>query len=134
MNLWLDYSKPTTYADDTKTSITAKRIEELIAKLESDATKVLRYMASNGLFANPAKTTLILLNLKNNQPPIQIQIGNETITQENSAKLLGMTMESNCEWQSHISGTGGLIPMLNKRIMVVFIPYERTSPGLAVFI
>ena len=77
---------------------TAKRIEELIVKLESDATKVLRYMASNGLVANPAKTTLIFLNLKNNQPPIQIQIGNEIITQENSAKLLGMTMESNCEW------------------------------------
>ena len=52
------------------------------------------------------------MNLKNNQPNIQLKVGKSIICQVKSAKLLGMTMEGSGEWNSHISGTGGLIPML----------------------
>ena len=30
-----------------------------------------------------------------------------------------MTKESSGDWNSHISGTGGLIPMLNKRLFLI---------------
>ena len=30
-----------------------------------------------------------------------------------------MTMESSGEWNAHISGVGGLIPMLNKRLYLI---------------
>ena len=48
-----------------------------------------------------------------------MKIGKSKISQEKSAKLLGMTMESSGEWNNHISGVGGLIPMLNKRLYVI---------------
>ena len=66
----------------------------------------------------PLTTTLIFLNLRKNLRKIQITVGNEKVTQENSAKLLGMTLESSGDWNAHITGTGGLIPMLNKRLFL----------------
>ena len=115
MNNWLKHSSATTFADDTKTSVSGKRLEEIIKKLELDAINVLKFMASNELVANPSKTVLLIMNQKKNLPKVQILVGKATIIQENSAKLLGMMLDSNGDWNSHISGTGGLIPMLNKR-------------------
>ena len=43
-----------------------------------------------------------------------IQIGKDVITQEKSAKLLGMTFEGNQKWTEHIFGTGGLLSNLNQ--------------------
>ena len=56
--------------------------------MEEDAINVLKFMASNGLVANPKKTKLLFLNLKSKMDPISIKIGNENIMQESSAKLL----------------------------------------------
>ena len=55
-------------------------------------------MASNGLVANPSKTALLFINNKVKGDPIKIKIGNVEITQEKSAKLLGMTMDDNQSW------------------------------------
>ena len=41
-----------------------KFLKSIIDRLESDATEVLRFMASNGLISNPKKTALVFLNLK----------------------------------------------------------------------
>ena len=49
IQVWLNHSKATTYADDTKTSV---------------SSKLLKFMASNGLVAHPTKTTLMFLNPK----------------------------------------------------------------------
>ena len=59
------------------------------------------------------------MNLKNNQPLIYLNVGKVAIIRENSAKLLGMTLESSGDWNSHIQGIGGLIPMLNKRLFLI---------------
>ena len=88
--------------------------------MEEDAINILKYMASNGLVANPKKTTLLFLNLKKKKDgPIIINIGKEQITQVQSAKLLGMKMEDNQEWKEHIKGAGGIIPSLNKRLYMM---------------
>ena len=62
MQLWLKHSSALTYADDTSSSVKDKRIEEVVRKLEEDAINVLKFMASNGLVANPSKTPLLILN------------------------------------------------------------------------
>ena len=64
LDLWLSYSKISSYADDTKTSVSGRILKAIIRKMESDALMVLKFMASNGLVANPKKTTLLFLNLK----------------------------------------------------------------------
>ena len=46
--------------------------------------------------------------------PISINIGNEKIVQESSAKLLGIVLEDNKSWKAHMLGCGGVISSLNK--------------------
>ena len=58
----LEFAKSLTYAQDTSTSVSAANIEEVKRKVEIDVNNVLRFMASNGLVANPDKTPLIFLN------------------------------------------------------------------------
>ena len=66
------------------------------------ALQVLRFMASNGLIANPKKTALVFLNQKFDPiNEIKIKIGKEEVVQVNSAKMLGMTFESNQKWTAN---------------------------------
>ena len=58
----LVYSKASTYADDSGTGVKGNSIAEIIPKLEEDGENVLKYMASNGLVANPSKTALLFIN------------------------------------------------------------------------
>ena len=113
---WLIHSAASTYADDTETGVSGTDIEEIKAKLEEDGNNVLRYMASNGLVANPKKTALVFINLKHQENPITIKIGGEEITQEKSAKLLGITFDDDLKWNSQIHGKGGLVSSLNQRL------------------
>ena len=64
LQLWLKFSKVTTYADDTKTCVSHKLLNKMKEMLEHHALRVLQFMASNGLVANPKKTAfMILINL-----------------------------------------------------------------------
>ena len=88
--------------------------------MELDAINVLKFMASNGLVANPKKTTLLFLNQgKVEELDIEINIGKEKISQVPSAKLLGITFDDDLKWKSQIYGKGGFIPTLNQRIYVL---------------
>jgi hypothetical protein len=117
---WLKYAKAITYADDTSTSLSSGCLARVIAKLETDAIKVLKFMASNGLVANPKKTVFMLLNHKNqSNTPISIKIGEVTIQQEHQAKLLGMSINDKQKWSVQIRDPGGLIPTLNKRLFLI---------------
>ena len=116
LQLWLKFSKSITYADDTQTGVSGRILKLIIEKMEADAVNVLKFMSSNGLVANSKKTTLLFLNLKASKNPIKIKIGNDEITQVSSAKLLGMNMHDSQTWKSHIQGSGGIIPNLNKRL------------------
>ena len=111
LNLWLKWSKITTYADDTSTSVSGKTLTEIINKLEEDAIQVLKYMASNGLVANATKTALLFLNVKQDLP-IEIKIGDSTVSREASAKLLGMNVTDDLKWNHHTNVTTAA---LNKR-------------------
>ena len=86
--------------------------------LEEDAYNVLKFMASNGLVANPGKTAFMLLNHKQELEtnPISVKIGSEWITAEASAKLLGVTLDNNQKWKTQIKGSGGTIYSLKSRL------------------
>ena len=88
-------------------------------KLEEDGENVLKYMASNGLVANPSKTALLFLNNKVIGDPIKIKIGPATIIQEKSAKLLGMTLDDSQCWTSHFYGKNGVFSALNQRLFIL---------------
>ena len=87
-------------------------------------------MASNGQIANPSKTALLLINNKQNENQVlyQMQIGKETVIQVITSKLLGMMMEDSQKWQNHITGKGGVIPSLNKRLFLLRRLKNRLNP------
>ena len=118
MEVWLKYSSALTYADDTSSSITGKTIEEVKMKLEEDANNVLKFMASNGLVANPNKTTLLILNNKGKEK-VKIKIGEALISQVEDAKLLGVKIEDNQDWYKQIQGPGGVVSALNQRLFLI---------------
>ena len=62
------------------------------------------------------QTVFMLLNYSNpSGTPIEIKIGNVSVTQEHQAKLLGMTINDKQKWSQQIREAGGLIPTLNNR-------------------
>ena len=98
--------------------MTGKTIEEVISKLEEDAELVLRFMASNGLVANPTKTTFMVLNHKGNEKT-EVRVGNSIIQQEQSSKLLGIKIEDTQKWDEQIKGKGGVVNALNQRLFFI---------------
>ena len=121
MEEWLEFSSAITYADDTTTGVSEEELAEVLRKLQIDAKNVLKFMASNGLVANPKKTTMVILNSKNQSGsnPITIEIGAESIVQEKTGKLLGITFDEKQSWKSHIYGKGVLIAALNMRLFAI---------------
>ena len=94
------------------------RAPTVISKLEEDAKNVLKFMASNGLVANPSKTTLLILNHKSDEP-VSIKIGTDVVKQEVDAKLLGVQISENQKWSKQITRTGGVISALNQRNFLI---------------
>ena len=77
-------------------------------------------MAANGLAANPSKTTFIILNDKQEGAKTRkVQVGEVEITQERSAKLLGVTMDDSQKWNTQIYGKGGTLSSLSSRMFIV---------------
>ena len=60
-----------TYADDTMTGTSSKDADTMIRNLGEDADQVLRYMASNGLVANPKKTAFLVINGKKGEQGLE---------------------------------------------------------------
>ena len=48
-----------------------------------------------------------------------MKIGKEKVTQERTAKLLGINFDENQKWSSQIYGKGGMIPSLNSRLFKI---------------
>ena len=73
-------------------SSSGKSEEEVKEKQEKDAEGILKFMASNGLVANPSKRMLLLMNAKQGGP-LKISVGDSSIVREHAAKLLGVQVD-----------------------------------------
>ena len=107
-------------------------------KLESDAEKMLCFMASNGLVANPKKTVYMLLGLNKRERETithTIKVGDSLITNSPHSKLLGVIVDDEQNWKEQFNGKGGLIPSLNSRLFTISrvskqIPFkQRKKPS-----
>ena len=101
LDAWLQDSTATKYAYDSTTITKEKSIKELLPKLEEEAKRVLKFMVSNGLIANPVKTSFLIVNPELKlEVPVEIKVGNNTVTQEKTAKLLRMMFDDNSNWKA----------------------------------
>ena len=62
---------------------------------------------------------MILNQRERKNEVISVKIGNESVCQEKSAKLLGITFDANHEWKTQIYGTGGVISSINRRLFTL---------------
>ena len=121
MEEWTKNSSIYTYADDTSTSCQNENEKNVIKMLEEDAEEILKFMASNELVANPAKTVFMMLNSKNKDSNItrKIKVGDHYVVESISSKLLGITIDNDQKWKSHVYGKNGLISSLNQRLFMI---------------
>jgi hypothetical protein len=115
MEDWVTHSEVFTYADDTSTDTSSRNVSEVIQCLEEDAEKILQYMASNGLVANPEKTVFMLLGA-NQGVEARVKVGRAQILQSETAKLLGMEIDSDQKWKPQVEK---LIKALDKRLFTL---------------
>ena len=54
-----------------------------------------------------------------NSTVLQIKVGDVMVTQEKSAKLLGITVDDNQKWKTQIFGKGRVIFNLNQRLLMI---------------
>ena len=59
---WVKHLTLLNFADDTSTSHSEKNTNPVITNLEEDTRGVLKFMASNGLVANPSKIDFMLIS------------------------------------------------------------------------
>ena len=104
-----------TYADDTSTDSSSKIVKEVLKNLENNAERVLKYMASNGLVANPTKTVFMMIGEKEDAN-MKVKVGDALITRSRSAKLLGMDIDDDMKWKTHMQK---LVVNLDRRLFQV---------------
>ena len=119
MELWVDQVKLNSFADDTISSYSSRDVNDVIDKLQADSTNLLRFMASNALVANPKKTGFLLIRSGTMSESKSIAVGNETIKEESTHKILGMVVDNRLKWDEHVYGQNGVLPAVNKRVGVL---------------
>ncbi len=95
------------YADDTTLQAADKDLKCLENKLNEDLEALNQWLLKNRLVLNTDKTVFMVLATRQRQATvtecmIKLNIGGKDIKQVNEAKLLGMTIDNNLTWQSHI--------------------------------
>ena len=102
MDLWTENSKLSNFADDTQSIIISDNIEEAIEITQKEANNIVEFFESNNLVNNADKAA-ILYNSKGKGEQITIEnIGGEKLKSTNSEKLLGLHVNSNFGWNTHI--------------------------------
>ena len=73
-------------------------------------------MASNHLVANPKKTGFLLIRRTQSTPPCTIKVGDVDIAEEETHRVLGLTISNTLSWTNHVYGKGQLLSSLHQRI------------------
>ena len=115
------------FADDSNLLITASSCTELEEKCNIVLHAVQSWVTQNGLKLNIDKTNLLVYNNNTNQRKAQISVSlNGTpVVQKNEAKFLGVVIDTNLNWKSHlvalsskISRNAGILYRLRKIVPV----------------
>ena len=95
------------YADDAQFLDTdlSENLPPLKQRVENTLSVALKWFNQNRLKINPTKTDMVILRssrMKIN-PNITVRFGNSNIIPVQSAKILGVTIDSSLSWEQHIS-------------------------------
>ena len=88
------------YADDNSPFSTSDSIPHVIDSLEIDAKNLLSWIQYNGLKANPDKFHLLL---SEKDETINIEVGGFEISNSQTEKLLGVTIDNKLTFKPHVA-------------------------------
>ena len=89
------------FADDTNIFISGRFLEDLTCIANNELNKISSWFSANLLSLNIKKTNYILFGNKK-LPDIQMSINNEMITRVYETKFLGIIIQANLKWTTHI--------------------------------
>ena len=90
------------YADDNSLSFCHKDLDIVKQTLERESSHLITWFEQNRLKANPEKFQAIVVSKKKNDESITFNIGDTNIRSEKCVKLLGVTVDSKLNFDSHI--------------------------------
>ena len=90
------------YADDTAILFSAPSVNQLQVSINSSLPSVATWLNSNRLTLNVKKSTYQLFSIKSPLPDININIGSSLFSRSKSFMYLGITIDENLKWSSHI--------------------------------
>ena len=103
LDLWVNKSFLSNFADDTQTCVIANTPEELKEITSEESKAVLNFFSGINLLNNPSKAALIV-NSKGSACKMSIDdIGGKTLESKDNEKLLGLRINSSLDWKSHIN-------------------------------
>ena len=105
------------YADDTLLYYSARTVENLQPKINTDLESLSLWLNNNLLTLNYEKPKfMIFSNKKHAHSDININVQNEKVQRERSMKYLGITLSEDFSWHEHIDN---MINKINQRIGVL---------------
>ncbi|CAM1330052.1 Uncharacterised protein r2_g3912 [Pycnogonum litorale] len=91
------------YADDNTLSYVSHDLEALVSTLENDSLTLIDWFTSNQMKVNPDKFQAISVGKKSHSENITFDVRGTTIKCEDKVKLLGVTIDFELKFNSHIA-------------------------------
>ena len=93
------------FADDANLFLKHKNINILERNLNNELSKVHSWLCANKLSFNINKSNFVLFHPIQRKIPksVTLFINNQSLTEENSIRYLGIYIDSNLNWKSHIN-------------------------------
>ena len=101
MDLWTKDSKISNFADDTQSIIIRDNKEDAIETTKVESRKIINFFSSNN-FVNNANKAALIYNSKGKGSEIIVDIGGETLSSTYTEKLLGLHINADLKWNTHI--------------------------------
>ena len=92
----------TQFADDSTITYSSINLEHAILTAEQEFNRVLDWLAANKLIINLSKTHLMLFTTRTRPETISIQAKGQLINEIKEVKFLGVILDSDMKWNSHI--------------------------------
>ena len=105
------------FADDTAVHFTAENLTQLQTKIHSDMPQIVSWLLANRLTLNVKKSCYQLYSTRiSNQDNIDIDINGSKLNRTSSVKYLGLWIDENLKWSTHINA---LRTVLSRHIGII---------------
>jgi len=94
------HAKLVTYADDSYIIVEASPDEDLQQKTKLIMERHIEWLNKNGMVCNVSKTEMMVFNSR----PVNIELGDMTVSSRDEMKVLGVTFDSGLKWTAQVDG------------------------------